>query len=89
MADWLKTMDAETVLCRVSVAGLDRAYRNIRDRAKALKATHPDAAAELEAIHQRILDLYNDAHSHSPGVPLSHKQFVEIGTTRLPQWARD
>ena len=89
MADWLKTMDAERVLCRVSVATLDRTYRNIRDLAKELQATHPAAAADLAKIHERVLGLYNDAHAHSPGVPLSHKQFVELGTRELPAWAKD
>jgi hypothetical protein len=88
MADWLKTMDAEGVLCRVKVASLDRAYRKAREANDALSAHYPDAAPLVRAVFDAVHALYDDAHANSPGVPLSHRQFTEIGCSRLPLWAR-
>jgi len=89
VAAWLKTMDAEVVLCRVRVSTLDRAYRGTRDRiAKAVKA-HPELARDLNRVFEDVGALYNDAHWHSRGVPLSHAEFVKIGTKQLPAWAKD
>ena len=41
MAQWLKTMDEQGVLCRVKVSSLDRAYRNARDVTRELAKKYP------------------------------------------------
>ena len=51
MAEWLKTMDAESVLCRVRVSTLNRAYRRTRESVDEVAALHP----ELQTIPQACL----------------------------------
>ena len=89
MADWLRTMDDEGVLCHVKVASLDRTYRTTRDMVNALSQEHPASAAKLGAVRDHVHLLYKEAHAHSAGVHLSHRRFVEIGTRHLPEWPRD
>ena len=88
MADWMKTMDSDGVLCRVKVANLDRAYRKTRQAKDEITARYPDAAKLVESAFASVHQLYTDAHENSPGVPLSHHQFTEIGCTELPPWAK-
>jgi hypothetical protein len=52
MADWLKTMDAEQVLCRVSVGMLDRSCRKIRDLTKEIKS--PTLTPQQTKIHRTL-----------------------------------
>lgn len=87
MADWMKTMDTEGVLCRVKVATLDRAYRKTRDAKDEISERYPEAAKLVAAAFDSVHQLYTDAHANSPGVPLSHRQFTEIGCAQLPPWA--
>jgi hypothetical protein len=89
MAEWLETMDAETALCRVRVSTLDRAYRRTRDRLDKVATLHPELADDLERVFEDVGALYDDAHRCSRGVPMSHAEFVKIGTRKLPNWAKD
>ena len=89
MGEWLKTMDAETVLCRVRVSTLDRAYRRTRDRLDKVATLHPELADDLKHVFEDVGALYADAHRYSRGVPMSHAEFVKIGTRKLPNWAKD
>ena len=89
MAQWLKTMDEQGVLCRVKVSSLDRAYRNTRDVTRELAKKYPEEKKILEQVYERVHQLYTDAHENSPGVPLSHRQFEQIGTSQLPSWAKE
>ena len=90
---WLKTMDERAVLCRVRVGTLDRTYRKVRNRVKALTEAHPDLADELRALHVEMGQLYDDAHAYSKGVPLSDREFKRMVEAdpklTLPRWAED
>jgi len=88
MADWIQTMDIEGVLCRVKVANLDRAYRSVRQAKDEVSAQYPEAARLMGAAFEAVHQLYTDAHANSPGVPPSHRQFTDIGCSRLPNWAK-
>ncbi len=88
MADWLKTMDSKQVLCRVKVSTLDRAYRKARRAKDELSERDPAAASLAQDAFDAVHQLYTDAHAHSLGVPLSHRQFTKIGCDQLPVWAR-
>jgi hypothetical protein len=88
MAGWMKTMDAEQVLCRVKVSSLDRAYRKTRQLRDEIATRFPEARKLAESAFETVHQLYTDAHENSPGVPLSHRQFTEMGCSQLPSWAK-
>jgi hypothetical protein len=82
-------MERESVLCRIEVAHLDRAYRHARRAKDEVVRRCPEMASVVENAFESIRQLYTDAHVHSNGVPLSHRQFAEIGLSELPDWARN
>jgi hypothetical protein len=82
-AGWLSTR-ARTDLAHVTVYALHVLQTRIQNVIRRSKKGHPPTLEELEGVRQSMLDLWHDAHRHTPpGVPLSNEQYQQ--QTRRPR----
>jgi hypothetical protein len=74
---WLSTR-AKMDLAYVRVYSLHLLQKRIQKIIRREKQGHVVSADDLQAIREAMLQLWHDAHEHTPmGTPLSYEQYIE------------